>query len=54
MGTVIKSKIGELEEEVRAGSPRRTIKELPGVVFEKIIIKTQKTGLHTDLLVTYN
>ena len=32
MGTVIKSKIGELEEEVRAGSPRRTRKELPGVV----------------------
>ena len=31
-GTVVKSKIGELEEEVRAGSSRSTRKELPGVV----------------------
>ena len=32
VGTVIKSKIGELEEEVRAGSSRRMRKELNGVV----------------------
>ena len=31
-GTVVKSKIGELEEEVRAGNSRRTRKELTGVV----------------------
>ena len=30
--TVVKSKIGELEEEVRYGSSRRTRKELTGVV----------------------
>ena len=29
---VVKSKIGELEEEVRAGSPRRTRKDLTGVM----------------------
>ena len=32
VGTVVKSKIGELEEEERAGSSRRTSKELNGVV----------------------
>ena len=32
LGTVIKSNIGELEEEVRAGSLRRMRKELNGVV----------------------
>ena len=32
VGTVVKSKIGELEEEVRAGSSRRTRKDLTGVV----------------------
>ena len=32
MGTVVKAKIGELEEEVRAGSSRRTRKELNGMV----------------------
>ena len=32
VGTVVKAKIGELEEEVRAGSSRRTRKELTGVV----------------------
>ena len=32
VGTVVKSKIGELEEEVRAGSSRRMRKELTGVV----------------------
>ena len=32
VGTVVKSKIGELEEEVRAGSSRRTRTELNGVV----------------------
>ena len=31
-GTVVKSKIGELEEEVRAGNARRTRKHLTGVV----------------------
>ena len=32
VGTVVKAKIGELEEEVRAGSSRRMINELTGVV----------------------
>ena len=32
VGTVVKAKIGELEEEVRAGSPRRMRKDLTGVV----------------------
>ena len=32
VGTVVKSKIGELEEEVRAGSSRSMRKELTGVV----------------------
>ena len=32
VGTVVKSKIGELEEEVRVCSSRRTRKELTGVV----------------------
>ena len=32
VGTVVKSKIGELEEEVRASSSRRLRKELTGVV----------------------
>ena len=32
VGTVVKAKIGELEEEVRAGSSRRTRKELTSVV----------------------
>ena len=32
VGAVVKSKIGELEEEVRAGCLRRTRKELTGVV----------------------
>ena len=32
VGTVVKAKIGELEEEVRVGSARRTRKELTGVV----------------------
>ena len=32
VGTVVKTKIGELEEEVRAGSSRRTRKDLTGVV----------------------
>ena len=32
MGVVVKSKNGELEEEVRAGSSRRTRKELTGMV----------------------
>ena len=32
VGTVVKSKIGELEEEVRAGSSRIMRKELTGVV----------------------
>ena len=32
VGAVVKSKICELEEEVRAGSPRRMRKELTGVV----------------------
>ena len=32
VGEVVKSKIGELEEEVRAGCPRRMRKELTGVV----------------------
>ena len=32
MGTVVKSKIGELEEEVRAGNLIRMRKELTGVV----------------------
>ena len=32
VGTVVKAKIGELEEEVRAGSSRRMRKELTGVV----------------------
>ena len=32
VGMVVKSKIGELEEEVRAGSPRRTRKDLTGVM----------------------
>ena len=32
VGKVVKSKIGELEEEVRAGSSRRTRKELTGMV----------------------
>ena len=31
-GTVVKSKNGELEEEVRAGSSRKTRKELTGMV----------------------
>ena len=31
-GTVVKAKIGELEEEVRAGNSRRMRKELTGVV----------------------
>ena len=31
-GAVVKSKIGELEEEVRAGNSRRMRKELTGVV----------------------
>ena len=31
-GTVVKAKIGELEEEVRAGNLRRMRKELTGVV----------------------
>ena len=32
VGTVVKAKIGDLEEEVRAGSSRRTRKELTDVV----------------------
>ena len=32
MGTVVKAKIDELEEEVRVDSPRRIRKELTGVV----------------------
>ena len=32
VGTVVKAKIGELEEEVRAGNSRRMRKELNGVV----------------------
>ena len=32
VGTVVKAKIGELDEEVRAGSSRRMRKELTGVV----------------------
>ena len=32
VGTVVKTKIGELEEEVRVGSSRRMRKELTGVV----------------------
>ena len=32
VGTVVKAKIGELEEEVRAGNSRRMRKELTGVV----------------------
>ena len=32
VGTVVKAKIGKLEEEVRVGSSRRTRKELTGVV----------------------
>ena len=32
VGTVVKAKIGELEEEVRVGSSRRMRKELNGVV----------------------
>ena len=32
VGTVVKSKIGELEEEVRAGNSRRTRKDLNGMV----------------------
>ena len=32
VGTVVKYKIGELEEEVRAGSSRRMRKEFTGVV----------------------
>ena len=32
VGKVVKAKIGELEEEVRVGSSRRTRKELTGVV----------------------
>ena len=31
-GTVVKAKIGELEEEVRAGNSRRMRKEFTGVV----------------------
>ena len=31
-GTVVKAKIGELEEELRAGNSRRMRKELTGVV----------------------
>ena len=32
VGTVVKAKIGELEEEVRVGSARSMMKELTGVV----------------------
>ena len=32
VGAIVKAKIGELEEEVRAGSLRMTRKELTGVV----------------------
>ena len=32
VGTVVKTNIGELEEEIRAGSSRRMRKELTGVV----------------------
>ena len=32
VGTAVKAKIGELEEEVRVGSSRRMRKELTGVV----------------------
>ena len=32
VGTAVKAKIGELEEEVRVGSTRRMRKELTGVV----------------------
>ena len=32
VGTVVKANIGELEEEVRAGCPRRSRKELTGMV----------------------
>ena len=32
VGTVVKEKIGELEEEVRVGSARRMRKEVTGVV----------------------
>ena len=32
VGTVVKAKIGELEEEVRVGSARRMRKDLTGVV----------------------
>ena len=32
VGTVVKAKIGELEEEVRVGSARRMSKELTGVI----------------------
>ena len=32
VGTVVKAKIGELEEEVMAGSLRRASKEFTGVV----------------------
>ena len=34
VGTVVKSKIDELEEEVRAGSPRRMKKESTGVMHD--------------------
>ena len=32
VGTIVKAKIGELEEEVRVGSSRRMSKELTGLV----------------------
>ena len=32
LGTVVKAKIGDLEEEVRAGSSRRMRKDFTGVV----------------------
>ena len=36
VGTVVKAKVGELEEEIREGFLRRLIKEMTGVVQEVV------------------
>ena len=53
MGTLVKAKIGELEEDVRVGCLRSMRKELTGVVqgilgkgvFEFFLLKIPKKGM---------
>ena len=53
MGTVVKAKIGELEEEVRAGISRRMSKKLTGVLqgfsWKKILLVSFQDGCKNNL-----